>query len=239
MSKKLKIYTSLLICFIVMTFVYSISSVCHYDSGTNITSYRSEGECLENVKEPSSFATHTRDKNGTLHSQYKPTKQYSVFVRPKAIVNDSVMMSHSFGQDYKVTMEKVKLEVPYDSTKQAIIFIAPYLTIGFFIAAICFYIVWISIKIIRNVRTGNVFVADIAKKLETLGIMLVGLYFADLITSYAIAQYNIHHVFMADYDIVFCNTSNIMYIISGLAFMVVSQVILMGKELKDEQDLTV
>jgi hypothetical protein len=30
-----------------------------------------------------------------------------------------------------------------------------------------------------------------------------------------------------------------MYIISGLAFMVVSQVILMGKELKDEQDLTV
>jgi hypothetical protein len=162
-----------------------------------------------------------------------------VFVRPKAIVNDSVMMSHSFGQDYKVTMEKVKLEVPYDSTKQAIIFIAPYLTIGFFIAAICFYIVWISIKIIRNVRTGNVFVADIAKKLETLGIMLVGLYFADLITSYAIAQYNIHHVFMADYDIVFCNTSNIMYIISGLAFMVVSQVILMGKELKDEQDLTV
>jgi hypothetical protein len=44
---------------------------------------------------------------------------------------------------------------------------------------------------------------------------------------------------MADYDIVFCNTSNIMYIISGLAFMVVSQVILMGKELKDEQDLTV
>ncbi len=211
MSKKLKIYTSLLICVIVMTFVYSISSVCHYDFGTNITSYRSEGECLENVK----------------------------FVRPKAIVNDSVMMSHSFGQDYKVTMEKVKLEVPYDSTKQAIIFIAPYLTIGFFIAAICFYIVWISIKIIRNVRTGNVFVADIAKKLETLGIMLVGLYFADLITSYAIAQYNIHHVFMADYDIVFCNTSNIMYIISGLAFMVVSQVILMGKELKDEQDLTV
>ena len=200
-----------------MTFVYSISSVCHYDSGTNITSYRSEGECLENVKEPTSFATHTRDKNGTLHSQYKPTKQYSVFVRPKAIVNDSVMMSHSFGQDYKVTMEKVKLEVPYDSTKQAIIFIAPYLTIGFFIAAICFYIVWISIKIIRNVRTGNVFVADIAKKLETLGIMLVGLYFADLITSYAIAQ----------------------YIISGLAFMVVSLVILMGKELKDEQDLTV
>ena len=222
-----------------MTFVYSISSVCHYDSGTNITSYRSEGECLENVKEPTSFATHTRDKNGTLHSQYKPTKQYSVFVRPKAIVNDSVMMSHSFGQDYKVTMEKVKLEVPYDSTKQAIIFIAPYLTIGFFIAAICFYIVWISVKIIRNIRTGNVFVADIAKKLETLGIMLVGLYFADLITSYAIAQYHIHHVFMADYDIVFCNTSNIMYIISGLAFMVVSQVILMGKELKDEQDLTV
>ena len=239
MSKKLKIYTSLLICVIVMTFVYNISSVCHYDFGTNITSYRSEGECLEYVKEPTSFATHTRDKNGTLHSQYKPTKQYSVFVRPKATVNDSVMMSHSFGQDYKVTMEKVKLEVPYDSTKQAIIFIAPYLTIGFFIAAICFYIVWISIKVIRNVRTGNVFVADIAKKIEILGIMLVGLYFADLITSYAIAQYNIHHVFMADYDIVFCNTSNIMYIISGLAFMVVSQVILMGKELKDEQDLTV
>ncbi|MBO4772312.1 MAG: DUF2975 domain-containing protein [Bacteroidales bacterium] len=47
------------------------------------------------------------------------------------------------------------------------------------------------------------------------------------------------HIQLAYYSIVYKNDCNIMFLIMGLSLMVISQVILMGKELKEEQDLTI
>ena len=44
---------------------------------------------------------------------------------------------------------------------------------------------------------------------------------------------------LAEYDVVFQNNTNSMLIITGLALMIISQIILMGKDLKEEQDLTI
>ena len=44
---------------------------------------------------------------------------------------------------------------------------------------------------------------------------------------------------IAYYNIEFMNESNPMLIFTGLALMIISQVILMGKELKVEQKLTI
>ena len=44
---------------------------------------------------------------------------------------------------------------------------------------------------------------------------------------------------IAYYNIESMNESNPMLIFTGLALMIISQVILMGKELKEEQELTI
>ena len=47
------------------------------------------------------------------------------------------------------------------------------------------------------------------------------------------------YLVLADYAVVFQNNCNNMYIFTGLALMIVSQIILMGRELKDDQALTI
>ena len=244
MSKKLKIYTSLLICVIVMIIVNTVWGIWPYKySFSNTTeSYSSEGERLEFVQEPDSFATHTKNKDGSETIKQYPTTSVTVNVIPK-VSPDTILMSHSFGQDYKVTMKRVKLTVPYKNTTSEIYnFLLEYIPSAI-ISVIFIWMLCIGIKIIRNVRKGNVFVTDIAKKIETIGKLSLILWFADLAANYAITEYTIHTVYMANYNIVFpiegILSDLLKNIAVALAFMVVSQVILMGKELKDEQDLTV
>ena len=241
MSKKLKIYTSLLICVIVMIFVNIIWNICPYEY-SHTESISSPDERLEFVQEPDSFATHTKNKNGTVSSTYYPTVSFTVDVVPKGRT-DSILMSHSFGQDYKVIMERVKLEVPLKNNTSPIyrllaIIIPSIITTIIFIWMLC-----IGIKIIRNVRRGNVFVTDIANKIEKIGKLYLILCLTGFAVSYATTKYFIHTVHIADYNIVFqigdYLSDMLINIAVALAFMVVSQVILMGKELKDEQDLTV
>ena len=81
--------------------------------------------------------------------------------------------------------------------------------------------------------------SKVAQYLETTGILLTTLYLYTFAVSYISTQYFISHVHIADYYIVFKNECDSMYIITGLALMIISQIILMGKELKEEQDLTV
>lgn len=78
-----------------------------------------------------------------------------------------------------------------------------------------------------------------AKYLEIAGILLCVLYLYDFIVQYSITQYFIHNIHIADHYIVFHNDSNSMYIITGLALMIISQIILKGKDLKEEQELTI
>ena len=99
----------------------------------------------------------------------------------------------------------------------------------------------IGIKIICNVRKGNVFITDIANKIETIGKLYIILWVSNLAIEYAI--YASRTIYMANYNIVYPIEDDLWFTLKNiavaLAFMVVSQVILMGKELKDEQDLTV
>jgi hypothetical protein len=44
---------------------------------------------------------------------------------------------------------------------------------------------------------------------------------------------------MADYYVVFKNECDGMYILTGLGLMMISQIILMGRDMKEEQELTI
>ena len=75
--------------------------------------------------------------------------------------------------------------------------------------------------------------------LETTGYLLSFVYLYELIVSYIITQYFIANIHLADHSIIFVNECNSMYLLTGLALMIISQIILMGKDLKEEQELTI
>jgi hypothetical protein len=82
-------------------------------------------------------------------------------------------------------------------------------------------------------------VTKVAKYLEITGILLSLLYLNALVVSYFITQYFIANIHLADHSIVFKNECNSMFILTGLGLMIISQIILMGKDLKEEQELTI
>ena len=100
-------------------------------------------------------------------------------------------------------------------------------------------ILWMVGKLVWSIYKGQVFVTKVSKYMETAGILLCLLYVFDVVVLYFFTQYMIAHVNIPGYYIVFKNTCNSMFIITGLALMIISQIILMGKDLKDEQELTI
>ena len=75
--------------------------------------------------------------------------------------------------------------------------------------------------------------------LEITGIILVALYLVQFLSGYLITQYYIKHIVLAEMEVIFRNTANFMFLITGFALMIISQVILMGKDIKDDQELTI
>jgi hypothetical protein len=102
-----------------------------------------------------------------------------------------------------------------------------------------FCILYMVIKLIVKIRKGEIFVTKVSKYLEITGILLTFLYLYEWAVSYILTRYFISHIHLADLSIVFKNECNSMYIFTGLALMIVSQIILMGKDLKEEQELTI
>ena len=75
--------------------------------------------------------------------------------------------------------------------------------------------------------------------METTGILLTVLYIFQSLSNIIIGDYLAKHIVLAEYAIISKNDANIMFILTGLALMIISQIILMGKDLKEDQDLTI
>lgn len=153
-------------------------------------------------------------------------------------------MSESMGQRYKVNMQTVSLSLPLDKVKAEnsglyYVWRSVMLTAIIVGGVLGLWMLWLVIKVVRNVRKGEIFVAQFATLLDKLGKLLVAYYVMDFVVKYVFAQYCIHNIHIAGYHVVFRNTTNGMDLFAGLALMIISQIILMGKELKDEQELTI
>ena len=92
---------------------------------------------------------------------------------------------------------------------------------------------------LRSVYKGEVFVSEIAKGLEKAGKLLVTIWIVGRIIGYIVLSIMKQNLLMAGYDIDFPIIGNVTFLIFGLALMIVSQIILMGKELQEEQELTI
>ena len=241
MNKKLKIY---IIAFIVVLVLSVKNNVFHYES----YSWGQGGsDKLELVDEAPGFVKVDTIEGGTVKTT-SSTVSYEVYVKPKNAMHKKTLISTAKWpspktgkvekQIYKVTMQKVKLETPNTDG----LFKAHFILIIIAVIAIAIVGIWILclvIKLLLMIRRGEVFVAQVAKYLETTGFLLSMIYLIQWGVSYAFTAYCQSHIQLADYYIVYKNDANDMFIITGLALMIVSQIILMGKDLKDEQELTI
>ena len=232
MNKKLKIYSTL---FVVAIIILAVTSTVHY---SNYTWDSNSDEKLELVESPSEFMSTDTLANGQVVTRRHPYIGYEVNVEPRTYPNQKILLSKSNGQTYRVNMKKVNLEVPASDAYSYIPMIL-ILSSALIAIIVAIWIVVLVFKLILNIRKGDIFVTKVSKYLETAGILLCVLYLYTLAISYITTQYFIHNMHIADYYIVFKNECNGMYILTGLALMMISQIILMGKDLKDEQELTI
>ena len=104
-----------------------------------------------------------------------------------------------------------------------------------------FYI-WLLVvilKVLHSVYKGEVFVSEIAKGLEKAGKLLVAIWVVGRITAYIVLFIMKRNLLLAGYEIDFPIIGDVTFLIFGFALMIVSQIILMGKELQEEQELTI
>ena len=135
-----------------------------------------------------------------------------------------------------VEMQKVKLKVPFEKASPDYI-----LTNTLLSCATLPLLIWllvIILKVIRSVYKGEIFVSQIAKRLETAGWLLVAFWFLANVVGYIQIQILRKAILMAYYDI-YWQPASINFVIFGLVLMILSQIILKGKDLKDEQELTI
>lgn len=230
MKKKLRLYCGVLAVVLVAAIVCDLVHV-NYSSSTD-----KEREELYFGKEPEDFQT-TEEIEGGVMRKSKPTMFIDVNVQARHYPNDSSLLSNVDGQVCRVDMKHVQLAIPADRVKQSKPFIITYCSAIPNVLLFAWLIV-IVFQVLRSVARKEVFVARIAKKLELAGILLVAYWVWEYIRSYIVTQVLVQYVNMAYYDIKWF-TPNFICLIIGLALMIISQIILMGKELQEEQELTI
>ena len=238
MNKKLKLYCSLFVTVLILFMVFSFFHV------TIPSSYVSYGdEKLEFMDTPGEFYdvfdTVSHDGGHHYYSSVK-TVSFDVNVMPKDRIlssKDKALYSISNNQINEIQMQSVRITTP---SRQASTFFA---ILSFALPVVCFivavYIIVLVFKIVRKIREGEIFVSQVSRFLDIAGKLLVGLYLFQFIASFIYSMYCINHIHLAQYYVVYKNDANIMLILTGLGLMIISQIILMGKDLKEEQDLTI
>ena len=231
MTKKLKIYSTL---FVVALVVFVMSDTFHYSS---MGWSPAPDNKMEFAELPSEFEKRDSIPGGVV-STGVPLISYEVNVQPWGRQDHKALLSTAQGQTYRVDMQKIRVSIPTTRTgsKVPLYFIA---SSAIFAIIVCLWVLWLIIKLVRSIRLGVIFVTKVAKYLEITGILLSLLYLNALIVSYSITQYFIANIHLADHSIVFKNECNSMYLLTGLGLMIISQIILMGKDLKEEQELTI
>ncbi len=235
--KRLKIYSTLLL---VVLIVLGIFNTCSFSSDT---CDNAPNDYLEVGPLPQEYYTTDSILGGVLTS-YVPTISYTVYVR--RIVSDNMPVLFSVAKDPQnaaqsrtcvIELRKVDLKFPMAQCNKVPLGIVLF---GFVIGSVLFIWVFIMVyKIIRSFRRGEIFVSQVSKYLHRTGWMMVAYYLLSYLGSYIVYLSIKESIQVAQYIIVHHCETSIWMLIMGLVLLVISQVILMGKDLKEEQELTI
>ena len=238
MNNKLKLYCSLFVTVLILFMVFNFIHVsfpfsyCTYDN-----------EKLEFMDTPGEFYdvfdTVSHDGGHHYYSSVK-TYNFDVNVMPKDRIlssKDKALFSITNNQINKIQMQSVRLTTPSRQASTFFVILSFALSLVSFIVAV--YIIVLIFKTVKRIREGEIFASQVSRFIDIAGKLLVGLYLFQFIVSFVYSMYCINHIHLAQYYVVYKNDANIMLILTGLGLMIISQIILMGKDLKEEQDLTI
>lgn len=231
MKKKLKIYTALL--FIVLLI----------EVFGNTFSYRSSSWSTDPIKElsigplPDDFAT-TKEVKGGVATYFKPTLGIDVKVNACEIAPGKYLVCNAGEKSSRLDIRQARVSIPVERVKGTFLFY--YVTAnGLLIIVLGICLLFIAFKITRSVYRGEVFVSKVSRQMETAGIVMIIMQLIYGTASYFAVQLLLKHVDISYLNISMDDSKIGYFVILGLILMIFSQIILMGKDLKEEQELTI
>jgi len=231
MKKKLKVYSILLAIVLCASIVGGV-----YEQNYSCSSGESDEE-LTFGPLPEEFVT-VEEIEGGVRTIYKPLFTIQVEVFPKNLKKDRYLVSKVGDQACRVEMREVSLGIPNEELFHS----TPYImTFCLFIPILALF-VWLFVivfGVIRSVIRSEVFASSLARKLERAGILLVVIQLLCYAGAYVITYSLKQMVHLAYYEIKGVAYPSDIFIIVGLILMIVSQIVLMGKDMKEEQELTI
>ena len=244
MKKKLKIYSTLLALVLIVAciskiFYFHSSAYSNRDGEELILDSLTEEFAniyMESTVITDSISGDTIGTSSSWNVHFKPTLEVSVPVRPRNAATDKYLYSRFEGQPCRVEMERVKLKVPMEKAPDTIKI--ELLLIACSWLPLSIWLLVIVLKIIYSVYKGEVFVTQLSKRLERAGMLLVAIWAVSNVITWIVIWLLKRNVMLAYYDIpyIFVALTDVIF---GLSLMIVSQIILMGKDLKEEQELTI
>ena len=231
MKKKLKVYSALLVLVLIVSVFSNVYEKNCSDSSGQVDEELTFGPL------PDEFVTIEEIKGG-VRSNYKPLMTVEAKVFPRSYTSDKFLISKVGDQACRVDMRVVRLGIPNEKMFKS----TPYIASLAMLIPIALLFVWLFVivfQVIRSVYKGEVFVSSIAKKLERAGILLVVIQLMCYAASFIMTQLLKQMVHLAYYEIIGTTYPTSVFIIIGLVLMIVSQIVLMGKDLKEEQELTI
>ena len=220
--------------------IYCIMFIMAVAVGITINLVTGYQELLTSFAEGKKSADDEWDKQGA----YKYDDVYVTF-RPKSfsvgnyIGHDSIDNAKTNERE-AVSYRSITVQVPSEKARPATAYSNTLLAIGSILYGIGILGFWIIFIItIRSVKRGEVFLLNVASHLMMAAIFLLVAYAAQWVFIWAAYERAIELVAIADYEIVpnYEYDNSLLYIAFGL--MLLSQIIKQGKELKDDQELTI
>ena len=231
MKKKLKIYSALL-------FIVLLVKVFG-----NTLSYRYSEWSTDPIKElsigplPDDFAT-TKEVKGGVATYFKPTLSLDVKVNACEIAPDKYLVCNAGDKSCRLDIQKARVSIPTERVKGTFMYYFGFAYAAIFIVmGICLLV--IVFKIIRSVYRGEVFVSKVSRQMETAGIVMVAMQLLYYIGARIATQLLLKQVDISYLDISVDDSKISFFIVLGFILMIFSQIILMGKDLKEEQELTI
>lgn len=248
MKKKLKIYSAMLIVVLacLVTKFFTINTPHSWTSREGEELYLDSMNLNFAKKLDIKTTTWTDTINGIPYPHTstdwnfttKKTLGVDVPVRHRGGIDKYLYSRLANGLPVMVDMKYVKIKVPMENNPQTRPIVIS-LALVFLIVPFYIWLLVVILKVLRSVYKGEVFVSEIAKGLEKAGKLLVAIWVVGRITGYIVLFIMKRNLLLAGYEIDFPIIGDVTFLIFGLALMIVSQIILMGKELQEEQELTI
>lgn len=231
MKNKLKLYCTLLI---VILPVYRVTNILLDHKSHHI----SEEKTLTIGPLPKECRGETIKTDYGEWTRMKPFYPFEVNVKSYRLEQDKYLSCNAGNKSCTMVIKKAQIDIPAERENVKTIYYIQ--VVNIIIQMIfAFLILIIAYLLIVSVYKGEVFVGKVARLMEVAGGLICGMTLVNTISSYISFRMLMEHIDSTYLDIYWDYGNNFIWITLGLTLMVFSQIILRGKELQEEQELTI